>query len=53
MLGREIEALKDIKSCQKASNFQYPYDFVPTVIGKGMFIFENPAKTTAEQIPMS
>jgi hypothetical protein len=42
MLGREIEALKDIKTCQKSSNFQYPYDFVPNVIGKGMFIFENP-----------
>ena len=40
MLGREIEALKSIKAIIKQQKIQYPYDFVPLISGKGMFIFD-------------
>jgi len=43
MLGLEIEALKAIKKREKNGNYTFPYDYVPTVISKGMFILEKPA----------
>ena len=44
MLSREIEALKDIRKMDKATKTEYPYDYVPTVLSKGMFILEAPAQ---------
>lgn len=43
MLGREIEALKDIKSKETKLGMQYPYDYVPVILSKGMFILEKPS----------
>jgi len=43
MLGREIEALKDIKSKETKLNLAYPYDYVPVILIKGMFILEKPS----------
>ena len=40
MLGKEIQCLSDIKNSVKASNFKYPYDYVPKCVTKGMFLFE-------------
>jgi serine/threonine protein kinase len=42
MLGREIEALKSIKNSELARGIVYPYEYVPVVISKGMFILETP-----------
>ena len=42
MLGREIQALKDIKSNEMFDKFEYPYEYVPEIIAKGMFISELP-----------
>ena len=44
MLGREIEALKDIKSKETKLNMQYPYDYIPVIVSKGMFILEKPSQ---------
>ena len=40
MLGNEIEALKDIKNTERENNFDYPYDYTPLVVSKGMFILQ-------------
>jgi len=40
MLGREIQALKDIQSNEVFDKFEYPYKYVPELISKGMFISE-------------
>ena len=40
MLGKEIQCLSDIKNSIKASNYSYPYDFVPKCVTKGMFLYE-------------
>jgi hypothetical protein len=45
MLGREIEALKEIKNVDKVSNMNHPYDFVPVILSKGMFILETPKES--------
>lgn len=52
MLSREIEALKDIRKMDKATKIEYPYDYVPTVLSKGMFILEaGPSESMSDQNP--
>jgi len=48
MLGREIEALKDIKAKDKTGEYDYPYDYTPSVVSKGMFILEKPSQAHME-----
>tara|TARA_B110000285_G_scaffold230679_1_gene297743 strand:+ start:397 stop:636 length:240 start_codon:yes stop_codon:yes gene_type:complete len=41
MLGREIQALSDLKKQEKSSEFAYPYEYVPKCAAKGKLIFSN------------
>jgi hypothetical protein len=48
LMGREIEALKDIRNTDKINKIDYPYDLVPVIISKGMFILEKPKKDSGQ-----
>lgn len=38
MLGREIEALSELKKQEKNSEYSYPYEYVPKCAAKGKSI---------------
>ena len=42
MLGHEIEVLKTIRKKEKAGKFEFPYDYIPQVVSKGMFVLDDP-----------
>jgi len=39
MLGREIKALEKIQQNKKMDMFYDPYDYIPPIIDKGLFLF--------------
>jgi serine/threonine protein kinase len=43
MLAKEVRALKDIEAHEKFDKYIYPYDYIPRVKAKGIFIHELPA----------
>ena len=54
MLGKEIQALSDLKKQEKRSGLVYPYDYVPRCVTKGMFLLEaSPASDEEAEEPVN
>lgn len=46
MLGKEIQALADLRKQEKNSGCTYPYDYVPKCVTKGMFLYDQTPEST-------
>lgn len=49
MLGKEIQALSDLRKQGKNSEFKYPYDYVPKCISKGMFLYDQTSEKKSDE----